>query len=159
MDLNLYYRKEVYVGGWSLCSAKLGRWTLAGFRAQTAWSTVVSLRRPINYCMACLALVCVYWIIQEGLAARNYEEGWSRIDGEELAMAANGGSQIERNAEGSKGFWRKLTDVWWALGGLGWRQIGRKIRKNSKLVDVKEGGEQSGRNAQIIAWNRSGSGI
>jgi hypothetical protein len=34
----------------------------------------------------------------------NYEERWSRIDGEELAMAANGGNRIERNAEGSGGF-------------------------------------------------------
>jgi len=31
------------------------------------------------------------------LAAGNYEEGWSRIDGEEQAMAADGGSQIERS--------------------------------------------------------------
>jgi hypothetical protein len=31
------------------------------------------------------------------LAARNYEEGWSRIDGKEQAMAADGGSRIERN--------------------------------------------------------------
>jgi len=31
------------------------------------------------------------------LAVRNYEEGWSRIDGEEQAMAADGGSRIERN--------------------------------------------------------------
>ncbi len=31
------------------------------------------------------------------LAAGNYEEGWSRIDGEEQAMAANGGSRIERS--------------------------------------------------------------
>jgi hypothetical protein len=44
--------------------------------------------------------------------ARNYDEGWSRIDEEEPTMAANGGSRIERNAEGSGGFWRKLTDVW-----------------------------------------------
>jgi hypothetical protein len=27
----------------------------------------------------------------------NYEEGWSRIDGEEQAMAANGGSWMERS--------------------------------------------------------------
>jgi len=31
------------------------------------------------------------------LAAGNYEEGWSRIDGEEQAIAANGGSWRERN--------------------------------------------------------------
>jgi len=31
------------------------------------------------------------------LAARNYEEGWSRIDGEEQVMAANGGSWMERS--------------------------------------------------------------
>jgi hypothetical protein len=31
------------------------------------------------------------------LAVGNYEEGWSRIDGEEQAMAANGGSRIERS--------------------------------------------------------------
>ncbi len=29
------------------------------------------------------------------LAAGNYEEGWSRIDGEEQAMAADGGSWME----------------------------------------------------------------
>jgi hypothetical protein len=29
------------------------------------------------------------------LAAGNYEKGWSRIDEEEQAMAANGGSRIE----------------------------------------------------------------
>jgi hypothetical protein len=34
--------------------------------------------------------------------ARNYEEGWSRIDGKEQAMATDGGSRIERNAEGSE---------------------------------------------------------
>jgi hypothetical protein len=52
--------------------------------------------------MACLALVCVYWVVQEELVARNYEEGWSRIDGKEQAMATDGGSRIERNAEGSE---------------------------------------------------------
>jgi len=31
------------------------------------------------------------------LAAGNYEEGWSRIDGEEQAMAANDGSWMERS--------------------------------------------------------------
>ncbi len=31
------------------------------------------------------------------LAAGNYKEGWSRIDGEEQAMAADGGSRIERS--------------------------------------------------------------
>jgi hypothetical protein len=31
------------------------------------------------------------------LAAGNYEEGWNRIDGKEQAMAADGGSQIERS--------------------------------------------------------------
>jgi hypothetical protein len=30
-------------------------------------------------------------------AAENYEEGWSRIDGKEQVMAADGGSQIERS--------------------------------------------------------------
>ncbi len=53
------------------------------------------------------------------LAAGNYEEGWSRIDGEEQAMAADGGSWMERNgrrfgrlqeeANGSlMGFWGSL---------------------------------------------------
>jgi len=40
------------------------------------------------------------WCVLSGpgrLAARNYEEGWSRIDGEEQAMAANGGSWMERS--------------------------------------------------------------
>jgi hypothetical protein len=45
----------------------------------------------------------------------NYEERWSRIDGEELAMAANGGNRIKQNAEGSGGFGRKPMDIWWAL--------------------------------------------
>jgi len=31
------------------------------------------------------------------LVVGNYEEGWSRIDGEEQAMAANGGSWMERS--------------------------------------------------------------
>jgi hypothetical protein len=31
------------------------------------------------------------------LAAGNYEEGWSRIDGKEQIMAADGGSRIERS--------------------------------------------------------------
>jgi hypothetical protein len=39
----------------------------------------------------------------------NYEERWSRIDGEELAMAANGGSRIKWN---TGGFGRKPTDTW-----------------------------------------------
>jgi hypothetical protein len=66
--------------------------------------------------MAYLAFAGVYWGVQEGLAARNYEEGWSRIDGEELAMAADGGSRMKWNAEGSGGFWRKPTVVWRAFG-------------------------------------------
>ncbi len=33
------------------------------------------------------------------LAAGNYEEGWSRIDGEEQAMAADGGSWMERSGK------------------------------------------------------------
>jgi len=40
-------------------------------------------------------LLGICWCVLSGLgklAARNYEEGWSRIDGEEQAMAANGGS-------------------------------------------------------------------
>ncbi len=31
------------------------------------------------------------------MAARSYEEGWSQIDGEEQAMAADSGSRIERS--------------------------------------------------------------
>jgi len=31
------------------------------------------------------------------LAAGNYEEGWSQIDGEEQAMATDGGSWMERS--------------------------------------------------------------
>ncbi len=31
------------------------------------------------------------------LVAGNYEEGWSRIDGEEQVMVADGGSRIERS--------------------------------------------------------------
>jgi hypothetical protein len=39
------------------------------------------------------------------LAAGNYEEGWSRIDGKEQAMAADGGSRIERSG-------RRLGEIW-----------------------------------------------
>jgi len=42
------------------------------------------------------------WCVLSGpgrLAAGNYEEGWSRIDGEEQAMAANGGSWMERSGK------------------------------------------------------------
>jgi len=63
------------------------------------------------------------WCVLSGprrLAARNYEEGWSRIDGEEQAMAADSGSWMERSgrrfrrlqeeANGSlMGFWGSLT--------------------------------------------------
>jgi hypothetical protein len=40
------------------------------------------------------------WCLLSGsgkLAARNNEEGWSRIDEEEQVMAADGGSWIERS--------------------------------------------------------------
>jgi len=43
-------------------------------------------------------LLGICWCVLSGpgkLAAGNYEEGWSRIDGEEQAMAADGGSRIE----------------------------------------------------------------
>jgi hypothetical protein len=53
------------------------------------------------------------------LAAGNYEEGWSQIDGEEQAMAANGGSwmewsgkrleRLQEEANGSRrSFWGSL---------------------------------------------------
>ncbi len=47
--------------------------------------------------MACLVFASVCWVVQEKLAAGSYEEGWSRIDGEEQAMVADGGSRIERS--------------------------------------------------------------
>ncbi len=105
-----------------ICSAKLGcriikHWLILRFilpdqpsfdcdaPLTTAWS-----------CMACLALAGVYWGVQEGLAARNYEEGCSRIDGEELVMAADSESRMKRNAEGLGGFWRKPAVGWRAFG-------------------------------------------
>jgi hypothetical protein len=45
-------------------------------------------------------LLGICWCVLSGpgkLAARSYEEGWSRIDGEEQAMVADGGSWIERS--------------------------------------------------------------
>jgi len=45
-------------------------------------------------------LLGIRWCVLSGpgkLAARNYEEGWSRIDGDEQATAADGGSRIERS--------------------------------------------------------------
>jgi hypothetical protein len=58
----------------------------------------------------------------------NNEKRWSRIDGEELAMAANDGSRMERNAGG---FERKPTDTWGAEeenNKLGCRE--EKIRRS-----------------------------
>jgi len=43
-------------------------------------------------------LLDICWGVLNGpgkLAVGNYEEGWSQIDGEEQAMATNGGSRIE----------------------------------------------------------------
>jgi hypothetical protein len=52
------------------------------------------------------------------LAAKNYEEVWSRIDGEELAMAANSGSRmkrkrrrIEKLMEEAKGLSKELGSI------------------------------------------------
>jgi hypothetical protein len=45
-------------------------------------------------------LLGICWCVPSGpgkLAAGNYKEGWSRIDGEEQAMATDGGSRIERS--------------------------------------------------------------
>jgi hypothetical protein len=45
-------------------------------------------------------LLGICWCVLSGLgklAAGNYEEGWSRINGKEQAMAVNGGSRIERS--------------------------------------------------------------
>jgi hypothetical protein len=63
-------------------------------------------------------------MILEVLAAGIMRRNGSRIDGEELAMAANGGSQMERNAGG---FGRKPTDTW-GEDKLGCRE--EKIRKS-----------------------------
>ncbi len=53
------------------------------------------------------------------LAARNYEEGWSRIDGEEQAMAADDGSRIERSGRRFGRFQEEvngsLVNFWVAL--------------------------------------------
>jgi hypothetical protein len=66
------------------------------------------------------------------LAVGNYEEGWSRIDGKEQAMAADGGSRIERSGrrfgrlqEEANG---SLVSFWVALkrggrGGFGEQQV------------------------------------
>jgi len=45
-------------------------------------------------------LLGICWCVLSGpgkLAVGNHEEGWSRIDGEEQAMTADGGSRIERS--------------------------------------------------------------
>ncbi len=66
------------------------------------------------------------------MATGNYEEGWSRIDGEEQAMAADGGSRIkqsgrrfERLQEEANG---SLVSFWVALkqgarGGFWGQQV------------------------------------
>jgi len=78
-------------------------------------------------------LLGICWCVLSGpgkLAAGNYEEGWSRSDGEEQAMAADGGRRdgvelMERSKQwqltvgagwngvvgDSGGFERKLTEV------------------------------------------------
>jgi hypothetical protein len=70
------------------------------------------------------------------LAAGNYEEGWSRIDGEEQAMAADGGSRIERSGRRFRGLQEEangsLVSFWVALKNgeeddqLIWRDLGGK---------------------------------
>jgi hypothetical protein len=45
------------------------------------------------------------------LATRNNEEGWSRIDEEEQAMAADGGELDRTKWEDLGGLRRKLTEV------------------------------------------------
>jgi len=45
-------------------------------------------------------LLGICWCVLSGpgkVATGNYEEGWSRIDGKEQAMAADGGSRMERS--------------------------------------------------------------
>jgi hypothetical protein len=66
-------------------------------------------------------------------------------------MAADGGSWIERNAEGSGGFWRKLTKVWWAVGVL--KNIDQEDqRERWEEQQVRsEGGEWSEKNGQVVA--------
>ncbi len=54
------------------------------------------------------------WCVLSGsgkLATRNNEEGWSRIDEEEQAMAADGGELDRTKWEDLGGLRRKLTEV------------------------------------------------
>ncbi len=66
------------------------------------------------------------------LAAGNYEEGWSRIDGEEQAMAGDGGSRIERSGRRFERLQEEangsLVSFWMTLkrggrGGFGGQQV------------------------------------
>jgi hypothetical protein len=83
------------------------------------------------------------------LAAGNYEEGWSRIDGEEQAMAADGGGRIERSGRRfgklQEEVNESLVSFWVTLkrGGTGGCE-------DSKL-ECEDGGERSRRNGQIVA--------
>ncbi len=84
------------------------------------------------------------------MAVGNYEEGWSRIDGKEQAMAANGGSRIERSG---RRFGRlqeeaneSLVSFWVALKTRTKRRIWRTASE-----DVRDSCERSVRNGQIVA--------
>jgi hypothetical protein len=83
------------------------------------------------------------------LAAGNYEEGWSRIDGEEQAMAANGGSRIERSV---RRFGRLQEEANGSLVSF-WVALNTRKRRIWKTTswDVIDSCERSVRNGQIVA--------
>jgi hypothetical protein len=89
------------------------------------------MRRPINYCMELHGLPGICWCVLSSpgkLVARNYEEGWSRIDGEEQAMVANSGSRIERSG---RRFERRQEE---ANGSLVSFWVALKMRRNWKIA-------------------------
>jgi len=78
-------------------------------------------------------LLGICWCVLSGLgklAAGNYEEGWSRIDGEEQAMAADSGSWIEQSGRRFKKLEEEangsLVSFWVALK-MKRKIIGRKM--------------------------------
>jgi hypothetical protein len=76
-------------------------------------------------------LLGICWVVQEKLVAGNYEEGWSRIDEEEQAMAADGGSWIERSGR----IFEKLHKE--ANGGLVSLCVALKLRGGGFFLDSK----------------------
>ncbi len=77
--------------------------------------------------------------------AGNYEEGWSRIDGEEQAMVVDDGSRIERSG---RRFGRLLKE---ANGSVVSFSCGSENRSSDCKLGVGNCGERGVRNVQIVA--------